>query len=343
MQLDDSQLDPVVRHDQAMQSLCRAVIRAGMLRRVAQHAAAAAQQLAEQANAPISLPLLSVAHVCASSCRLAAVAAVLWPELGPEVEAAFAESHALPNTSRLVALLTAIPAHRFDEREKLARLESALHECCEAVSRMLWAPGRTPRSADVVAGWPLHALLLAGLGRLRAADPSTPHYGLPGPVSLAQILALSSAYVQPGNRFHPFMLELPRALAAPDVPLHGFSRRGLVAVALRTGSCAVRQAASAAGGGEQHHITLLAGTAISSLSAVGRLTEGLDLAAEWQRAALADAWRLARDAAAAGVLVGGNNLHFCAGSASVSFREVFWQLLGEVELGERLRASWFQI
>jgi hypothetical protein len=109
-----------------LRGLCRALIRAGMLSRAAGVAAAAAERVAAAAarTAAIPEPLTSAAAIAAQYYLVAALMTGAWAELVPEVEAAFAASHALQHASRLLVQLLALPRHRFAQQSNRGPIPS---------------------------------------------------------------------------------------------------------------------------------------------------------------------------------------------------------------------------
>ncbi len=204
----------------------------------------------------------------------------------------------------LVALLAAL-----GERAGLAAregkamrdfLELALSIISQTCVALLWGYGRTPRAAAAVRGWPLYALLVFAVGQLSAGEPPGPTYGLPAELVAEAARVYSARHADSPLKPVPGWA-LVYAFSTADVQTDGVSRRGLLLVTIRMGrramaADAARRAAGSALCPEHCY------TAVAAVCAAGNLLRGCALEAQWQQQALADAWRLAQDAAAAGLL-----------------------------------------
>jgi hypothetical protein len=297
-----------------LRAILLCLLRAGVLSFAARNMAQAAATV--EATPPgAALPSMFVVEFSVGTrlAYVAALAARTWPELAPEVEAALEDSQLLQHAGRLFVLLLAAMGPRLgiggavEEGVQLHMLEAMdgskiLTQSC---ATLLSGHGATPRAAAAVRGWPLHALLVFAVGQLSAGEPPTPTYGLP-----AELLAAGAA-LRAERGLAGAQAELSKALqcvaavlSAPYVPMHGFSRRGLVAVSLDLGRWAVAAAAEqrAASGAP---ISLHSYTAVAAVCAAGQFLRGCALEAQWEQQALEDAWRLARDAAAAGLIFSG--------------------------------------
>jgi hypothetical protein len=288
----------------------RSLLRADVLRFAARNMAQAAA--AVEATPPgAALPSMCVVefYYGAGLAYVAALAASNWPELGPEVEAAFEDSHVLQHAGRLFVLLLAAVGARLGiggavDQQVLQAIYDGGKYIVHVCARLLRGSGRTPRAAAAVRGWPLHALLVFAVGQLSTGETPAPTYGLPAElVAAAAGLRAERGAAAPTE---PCRISWTAAcaLSAPDVPTHGFSRRGLVAVSLGLGRWAVaaaaQQRAAAEAPGSWNDCT-----AVAAVCAAGQLLRGCALEAQWDQQALKEAWRLARDAAAAGLLEGG--------------------------------------
>jgi hypothetical protein len=313
-------------HVKAIRDVFRSLLRAGVLSFAARNMAQAAA--AVEAAAPHRVvPGICVDELYAgyTVVFVAARVASSWPELAPEVEAAFEHSQVLQHAGRLfVLLLTAVAARRGvqgdGDQARWSNL-SGLVYMSKSLGSLLRGLGRTPRAAAAVRGWPLHALLVFAVGQLSAGEPPGPTYGLP-----AELVA-AAARPQGGGFFvkdvSTVLFTTAYALSAADVPMHGFSRRGLLTVALGLGQWAIAADAARRAAGEAR-VEDHSFTAAAAVCAAGNLLRGTALEAEWERQALTDAWRLVRDAAVAGLLLQG-----CfPGCEMLEYADSLWLLLG---------------
>jgi hypothetical protein len=325
-----------------LRSVYRSLVRAGMLSFAARNMAQAAVDLEATGPAdPLSiLPGLEL-ELGARVALAAALAADAWPELAPAVDAAFEGSRVLDQAGRLsVQLLTTLGARRNPAwagnqmlQREYKRLLLGMYNASTARTGVL--SRRLARTeATATGGWPLHALLLFGVGLLNAQQPPGPTYGLPAElVAGAAELFRCSADGQGSDLATLMARAVVDALCTASRPVRGFSRRGLLTMALGLGRWAVAaNAERRASGGEvveEHSIT-----AARAVIAAGSLLTGAALEAEWERQALADAWRLAWDAAATILLMAGSCFH---SFACKELAEGIWRLLGPEVTGGKAR------
>jgi hypothetical protein len=282
-----------------MAGLCRRLLRAGMLRAVACSLASAAAAITVAPGDAQQLRLgLCAAHTGSGLVGFVAMAAGALPQLAEDVAAALADSAVLDHLGRLVVLCLASPAWVGLGRPARPHSTCDLSGGLSVVApRLLDVAGAAPRYLGLLSGWPLHALLVLAVCHLSKAEPGAPGYGLP-----PELLAGARELLQPSDA-GALLQALARVLAAADGTfLRGYGRRGPMAVVLRAGDWAVRSAAAggdvgAAGLNMRWHSL---STALAMVSAASNLLHGSALEAAWERDALAGAWRLARDAAAAG-------------------------------------------
>jgi hypothetical protein len=316
----------------ALRDVYRRLLRAGMLSFAARNMAQVAA--AVEAAAPHRVvPGTCVDELYAgyTVVFVAARVASSWPELAPEVEAAFEHSQVLQHAGRLfVLLLTALAARRGMAADAEQGVQQLLHCAFVGVKGILRAcvsllrgRGRTPRAAAAVRGWPLHALLVFAVGQLSAGELPGPTYGLPAEL-VAEVAGLGPA-AEPNvdTDIEEAFLAMADTLSATDLPIQGFSRRVLLTVALKLGQWAIAaEAARRAAGTAQ--VKEHCETAVAALCAAGNLLRGSVLEAEWERQALADAWRLARDAAVAGLFMASA----FPGCEMLQYADGLWLLLG---------------
>jgi hypothetical protein len=304
-----------------LRDFTRRLLRAGMLRAAAcsMASAAAAMQAAPHDQVCFEEAAL-VAQYGGWLIGYVVQLARRCPELAAETEAALAESAALDHLSRLLVVCVASPTLAWphpDATDTLLFVKAA----AVSLEALAASSGLVDRSPGLFHGWPLHALLVCAVGHLSSVEEGAASYGLP-PELLAGARVLRDASLALQHCAINVATALPTALASPGVSLRGFGRRGPVAVVLRTGGWAVRTAGGEGGAADPATQQSLCTAAVAAVCAAGRLLHGSALEAEWQREALADAWRLARDVAA-------------AGAAAAALGNGLWQLLGdELEQGE---------
>ncbi len=230
------------------------------------------------------------------------------PELAAGAEATLAGSHVMQHAGILaVKLLSLAKAGRLS-KNLLVTFGRGRDYFCGACARLADRRGSKDASRRLLGGGPLLATLTLSVAVMHDLDGDTA-YGLPAELrcSAAQLCLLSGACAS--LAFDPLVaLCSPAAvLAHGPVPLHGISRRGVLAVMLRIGGLVV----ASAGAGRilcpdgcsyalDSHNTR--SCAVLTLCAAVQLLLPADVAKEWVREGCVAVWRLAADMARAGAL-----------------------------------------
>ncbi len=237
------------------------------------------------------------------ACRLAGVCEVvtvligrcvcLVPAAAAELEAALRDSHILQHTGRLQVLLRSAGDRYGAPYVSRWFPIGCVHLAC----RM----GDAGASRQLLGGWPLMTLLAQSVAALQALDGGTA-YGLPeelrmGVAQLGQMASESGSTVELWDDLETAAC----ALAHGPAPLPGVSRRGALAVMLRTGRLAL---SAVAGGGraitprghsDARGADSARSLAVHAVDASTRLLLSANPAAGWVRDGGAAVWRLAAD------------------------------------------------
>jgi hypothetical protein len=315
--------------------LVRMIGRTGVLDCIARQLAAAAehQHTADGLHAGI--------ETCWRACtvlQLLVTGICLCPKLEAEAEAALASSNVLQHTGYVTVLLMSVVQVHNIQPMTLAFLWHGL-DLFQGVCGVLVArSGATDASRQLLAGWPLLALLTVSVAVMHDLDGGTA-YGLPA----EPCFSAAQLGVQTGADGGVFGTEVMAAVGSPaavlaygSVPLHGISRRGLLAVMLRVGRLAL---SAVAGGGrlttpdDCYYALELGDTtfvAVESLCAAVQLLLPADAAAGWVREDSVAVWRLAADMARAGA-VGAYAAY--TGCTAACFSSIFKLLEAELLAG----------
>jgi hypothetical protein len=315
--------------------LARKAARAGLLRCLACRAAEAEQHLGRPDGYNAACATVGL---CEFVIQLVSRCACLVPATAEELEAALRDSHILQHTGRLLVLLRSAPG--FDSLGYSALSSFNLANICLA-SRT----GATDASRQLLGGWPLMALLAQSVAALQALDGGTA-YGLPAELcfSAAQLRQVAETEASSGiTELLHAVTRAASALSHGPVPLHGISRRGVLACMLRAGRLAL---SALAGGGR---ITLPDGSshvlisenacslAVRSLAASAHLLLPADAAAGWVQEGSVAVWQLAADMARVGSLQACAAGHGCRPAA---FSTVFALLQEEFSKGGKAVCAW---